>query len=265
MKITRNQAEDFVHFGEDHYSNLKILKDMIYVYWGAAWILWIPFAVAGRGLVFSITMTLLALAYNIAFWALKSNRTEKTYRLRFLTNSISFLFMYLLFYLFTIFFINVSDVGSTLWQDIELTICFITFPLLNILFTFRAIKRNVYDREKPQRKASEKAMYVGAGFLGMCISRFLEPFLSQSQAISIIVILVEILLLLISFASPNILRLYFAYKYNIVASIEGETTSKLLICNTSKKSIGIRVLKSILKLFIIGFAILMLYAMNQVS
>ena len=42
MKITRNQAEDFVHFGEDHYSNLKILKDMIYVYWGAAWILWIP-------------------------------------------------------------------------------------------------------------------------------------------------------------------------------------------------------------------------------
>ncbi|MBQ7328720.1 MAG: hypothetical protein IJX01_02290, partial [Oscillospiraceae bacterium] len=65
--------------------------------------------------------------------------------------------------------------------------------------------------------------------------------------------------------SPNILRLYFAYKYNIVASIEGETTSKLLICNTSKKSIGIRVLKSILKLFIIGFAILMLYAMNQVS
>ena len=67
MKITRNQAEDFVHFGEDHYSNLKILKDMIYVYWGAAWILWIPFAVAGRGLVFSITMTLLALAYNIAF------------------------------------------------------------------------------------------------------------------------------------------------------------------------------------------------------
>ena len=33
MKITRNQAEDFVHFGEDHYSNLKILKDMIYVYW----------------------------------------------------------------------------------------------------------------------------------------------------------------------------------------------------------------------------------------
>ncbi len=31
MKITRKQAEDFVHFGEDHYSNLKILKDMIYV------------------------------------------------------------------------------------------------------------------------------------------------------------------------------------------------------------------------------------------
>ena len=170
-----------------------------------------------------------------------------------------------IFYLFTIFFINVSDVDSTLWQDIELTICFITFPLLNILFTFRAIKRNVYDREKPKRKTSEKAMYVGAGFLGMCISRFLEPFLSQSQAISIIVILVEILLLLISFASPNILRLYFAYKYNIVASIEGETTSKLLICNTPKKSIGIRVLKSILKLFIIGFAILMLYAMNRVS
>ena len=28
MKIIRNQAEDFVHFGEDHYSNLKILKDM---------------------------------------------------------------------------------------------------------------------------------------------------------------------------------------------------------------------------------------------
>ena len=152
MKITKKQAEDFVHFGEDHYSNFKILKDMVYVYWGAAWILWIPFTVAGRGLVFSIIMTLLALAYNIAFGVLKSNRTEKTYRLRFLTNSISFLFMYLLFYLFTIFFINVSDVGSTLWQDIELSICFITFPFLNILFTLRAIKRDVYDREKPKRK-----------------------------------------------------------------------------------------------------------------
>ena len=265
MKIIRNQAEDFVHFGEDHYSNLKILKDMIYVYWGAAWILWIPFAVAGRGLVFSIIMTLLALAYNIAFWALKSNRTEKTYRLRFLTNSISFLFMYLLFYLFTIFFINVSDVGSTLWQDIELTIFFITFPLLNILFTFRAIKRNVYDREKPKRKASEKAMYVSAGFLGMCISRFLEPFLSQSQAISIIVILVEILLLLISFASPNVLRLYFAYKHDIVVSVDGETTSAALICNIAKKSIFKQALNVFLKISIIAFAIVMLYAMSQVS
>ena len=265
MRVTKKQAEDFVHFGEDHYSNIKILKDMVCVFWGMAWVLWIPFCVAGRGLVYSVVITVLALLYNIAFCFLKSNLIKKTYRLRFITNSIFFLFIYMFFYLFIIFFINVSDVGSTLWQDIELTICFITFPLLNILFTFRAIKRNVYDREKPKRKTSEKAMYVGAGFLGMCISRFLELFLSQSQSISIIVILVEILLLLISFASPNILRLYFAYKYNIVASIEGETTSKLLICNISKKSIGIRVLKSILKLFIIGFAILMLYAMNQAS
>lgn len=265
MNITKKQAQDFVHFGEEHYSNLKILKDMIYVYWVAAWLLWFPFAAADRGLVFSITMTLLALVYNIAFCVLKSNRTKKTYRLRFLTNSISFLFMHLIFYLFTIFFINVSDVGSTLWQDIELTFCFLAFPLLNIAFTLRAIKQNAYDKDKPKRNTGKTFGYLGAGFLGMFISRILEPFLTQSQAISIIVILVEILLLLVSFASPNILRLYFAYKYGIVASVEGETTSALLVCDTTPKSTGIRVLNFILKLLIIGFAIVVLYGINQVS
>ena len=264
MGVTKKQAEDFVHFGEDHYSSLKILKEMIYVYWGAAWLLWVPFSIAGRGLIFSIVITILALLYNIAFCVLRSNLIKKTYKLRFLTNSISVLFMYLIFYLFTIFFINVSDIGSTLWQDIELTICFTLFPLLNILFTLRSIKRNVYDRDKPQRKSSKTTGYLGVGFLGIFIGRILEPFLTQSQAISLVVVLVEILLLLISFVSPNILRLYFAYKYDIDASVKGETTSVLLVCDTPQKSIGRRILKLLLKAFIVGFAIIMLYAMNQV-
>lgn len=265
MRVTKKQAEDFVHFGEDSYSSLKILHDMIYVYWGAAWFLWIPFFVAGRGLIFSIVMTLLALLYNIAFCVLRSNLIKKTYKLRFLTNSIFVSFMYLIFYLFTIFFINVSDVGSTLWQDIELTICFMLFPLLNTIFTLRAIKVNAYDRDKPQKKNSKTVGYLGAGFLGIFIGRILESFLTQSQAISLIVVMVEILLLLISFASPNVLRLYFVYKYDIVASVDGETTSALLVCDTPKKSIGRRILKLLLKVLIVGFAIIMLYGMNQVS
>ena len=137
--------------------------------------------------------------------------------------------------------------------------------MLNSLFTLRAIKQNVYDREKPRRKNTNTAWYAGAGFLGMTISRFLEPLLTQTQAISMIVILVEILLLLLSLATPNILRLYFVHKYNIVTSIEGETTSPLLVYDTSRKSIGKRILKVLLKVLIFGFAVIMLYAMTQVS
>ncbi len=234
MNITKKQAEDFVHFGEEHYSNFKTLKDMAYVYWGAAWFLWIPFFIVGRGLVFSIIMTIVALLYSVSIYVLKCNIIKNTYRLRFLTNSVSVIFMYLVFYLFTIFFINITDIGSTLWQDIELTICFITFPLLNVWFTLKAIKKNVYKKDKLKRKSTKTVGYIGAGCLGIFIGRILEPVLTQSQAISILVVLVEILLLLISFASPNILRLYFAYKYDIVTSIEGETTSDLLISNTLK-------------------------------
>ena len=73
MKITRNQAEDFVHFGEDHYLNFKMLKDMNYLYWGAAWLLWIPYVVAGRGLVPCVILTMLALIYNIAFCVFYDN------------------------------------------------------------------------------------------------------------------------------------------------------------------------------------------------
>ena len=36
MSITKRQAEDFVHFGEEHYLNIKMLKNMNYLYWGAA-------------------------------------------------------------------------------------------------------------------------------------------------------------------------------------------------------------------------------------
>lgn len=265
MRITKKQAEDFVHFGEDHYSNLKILKDMVCVFWGMAWVLWIPFCVAGRGLVFSVVITVLALLYNIAFCFLKGNLIKKTYRLRFIANSILFMFIYMFFYLFVIFFINVSDVGSTLWQDIELTICFLAFPSLNILFTLGAIKRDVYDRQKPQRKTGKTVGYLGAGLAGMLISRMLEPFVTQTQAISLIVILVEILLLLISFATPTVLRLYFAYKHDIVASVKGETTSAALICDIAKKSIVKKALNVFLKILIIAFAIVMLYAMSQVS
>ena len=265
MRVTKKQAEDFVHFGEDHYSNLKIMKDMVCVFWGMAWVLWIPFCVAGRGLVFSVVITVLALLYNVAFCFLKSNLIKKTYRLRFITSSIFFLFIYMFFYLFVVFFINISDAGSTLWQDIELTICFLAFPLLNTLFTLRAIKRDVYDREKPQRKTDKTVGYLGTGFAGMLMGRMLEPFVTQTQAISLIVILVEILLLLISFASPNVLRLYFAYKHDIVASVDGETTSAALICNIAKKSIFKQALNVFLKISIIAFAIVMLYAMSQVS
>lgn len=265
MTVTQKQAEDFVHFGEDHYSNLNILRNMIYVYWGAAWLLWVPFSATGRGLIFCIVITLLALLYNIAFCVLKSNSIKKTYRLRFLTNSISFSFMYLIFYLFTISFINVSDIGSTLWQDIELTICFIVFPLLNILFTLRAIRKNVYDKENPKRKTGKTVVCLVTGFWGVFIGRSLEPFLTQDQAISLIVVLVEILLLLISFACTNILRLYYAYRYDIVVGVEGETTTVSLICDTTEKSNFKQILKFLLKLLIFSLAIIVLYGINQIS
>lgn len=263
MGITKEQAENFVHFGEDHYSNFKTLKDMIYVYLGAAWFLWIPFVVDGRGFVFNIILTALAFIYIIAIYFLKSNFVKKTYRLRFLTNSLSYLFMYLLFYLFPLFFINVSDVGSTLWQNIELTICFIVFPLTSLFVTLIAIKKNAYDRDTPKRNIVKISIFPGV--LGILIGRILEPMITQSQAISILVIITEVLLLLISFASPSILRLYFAYKYKIVAGIDGEESSPDLIYDMPKKKIGIRMMKLIFKIMIVGFAIAMLYGMHQVS
>lgn len=265
MRVTKKQAEDFVHFGEDHYSNLKILKDMKYVYLGAAWFLWFIFAVADRGLVPCIIMTVLALVYNVAFDVLKSNRIKKTYRLRFLTNSCSVIYMYLIFYLFPIFFLGASDEGITVWQVIELTVCFIAFPILNALLTLMAVKKDKYDKEKPRKNVGVAGWAFVGGVVGMSISRILDSFLSQTQEISFMIFIVEILLLLISLATPNILRLYFAHKYDIVASIEGETTSELLVYDSSKTTIGKRVFKTILKIFIFGFAIFMLYGMSQVS
>lgn len=264
MAVTKKQAEDFVRFGEDHYSSLKILKNMIYVYWGATWILWVPFAVAGRGLVFCIVITLLALLYTTAYYVLKSNRIQKTYRLRFLTNSISISFMYLFFYLFTIFIINVTDIGSTLWQDCELTICFAAFPLLNVLFTLRAIKKNAYDKDKPKMRTGIIVKCSYAAFFGMFIGRILERYLTQSQSISLIIFLVEIVLFFMSFASSSILRAYFAYKQDIVADAKGDTASALLV-DDSKKSIGIRMVNFLLKVLLFGFAIIMLYAMSQLD
>ena len=93
----------------------------------------------------------------------------------------------------------------------------------------------MYDKEKPQRKTGKTVGYLGAGFAGMLMGRMLEPFVTQVQAISLIVILVEILLLLISFASPNVLRLYFAYKHDIVASVEGETPQRRLFVISPKR------------------------------
>ena len=98
MSVTKRQAEDFVHFGEEHYLNIKMLKNMNYLYWGAAWLLWVPYVVAGRGLASCVVLTLLALIHNIAFCVLKSDIVKKTYRLRFLTNTVSYSYLYLITY-----------------------------------------------------------------------------------------------------------------------------------------------------------------------
>lgn len=265
MKITRNQAEDFVHFGEDHYLNFKMLKDMNYLYWGAAWLLWILYVVAGRGLVPCVILTMLALIYNIAFCVLKSDLVKKTYRLRFLTNTILYSYLYLITYFFTISFINASDVGITLRQSIELTLCFVIFPILNIIFTLRAIKKNAFNKEKPKKSVGAVRWSIGAGFAGISLGRILDPYLSQKQAVALVVVIVELLLLLFSLAIPNVLRVYFAYKYDIVASVEGKTTSEALFCDASKTKLGIRILKIILKVFVVVVAIVMLYGINKVS
>ena len=265
MSVTKKQAEDFVHFGEDHFLNFKMLKDMNYLYWGAAWLLWVPFVVAGRGLVPCVILTILALIYNIAFCVLKSNVVKKTYRLRFLTNTISYSYLYLITYFFTISFINASDVGITLRQSMELTLCFVIFPIFNIIFTLRAIKKNAFNREKPKKSVGAVRWSIGAGVTGILLGRRLDPYLSQKQAVVLVIVIVELLLLLFSLAIPNVLRVYFAYKYDIVASVEGETTSNTLVYDTSKNKLGIRILKIILKVFVAVVAIVMLYGIKKVS
>lgn len=262
MRVTEKAALNFVHFGEDSYSNINMLKNMAYVYWGLVYIMWVPYLVAARGLVFCIVLTILALIYSVAFCILKSSLVKKTYKLRFLTNSVSFLFLYVFFYLFTIFFINVTDAGSTLWQDIELTVCFVLFPILSLLFTLRAIKANIYDREKP-KKQNGSAAYLGTGAIGVLLGRITEPLLTQSQAISVIVILVELLLLLFSLAAPSILRMYYAYKFNIEESVEGESISPLL-CFVSQRGAK-RILGFLLKVVIFAFAAASLFGISQVA
>ena len=77
--------------------------------------------------------------------------------------------------------------------------------------------------------------------------------------------MVEILLLITALATPNILRVYYVYRYDVVTSVEGETISELLVCNAPKQKIGIRILKFILKVIIVSVAIVVLYGMNQVN
>lgn len=265
MSITKRQAEDFVHFGEEHYLNIKMLKNMNYLYWGAAWLLWVPYVVAGRGLASCVVLTLLALIHNIAFCVLKSDIVKKTYRLRFLTNTVSYSYLYLITYFFTISFINASDVGITLRQSIELTLCFVIFPILNIILTLRAIKKNAFNKEKPKKSAGVVGWSMGGGLAGISLGRMLDPYLNQKQAAFLVIVIAELLLLLFSLATPNALRVYFAHKYDIVASVEGETKSDVLVYDTTKNKLGIRILKMILKVFATILAIVMLYGINKVS
>lgn len=233
MKITREQAEAFVRYGENAYNSFAALKSMVVVFCFLDFIGWMIWAAGGRGLGYALTMTAVTVVYEIGTLVLASPRTEKTYRLRFLTNFLGIYAIALKFLLVGLLMCLAADVGSPAWQSWELLAVFFACPVLCCLYTRHRIGKGVYLGKGSPRKGNVYPWAMGAALLGGLVARLLLPSLDQNQALRLLLWCIEGIFFCVSLGAPNILRFHYAGVWGMDRDSKGERVSHLL-CKSTK-------------------------------
>ena len=136
---------------------------------------------------------------------------------------------------------------------------------MNIFITLISIKKDRFSKEKPKKIIIAPGLTFSVWWIGRTIGKAIFSDLIQEQSIAVGLFIAELLLLIFSISFHSVLRLYYSFKYNIVTSINGETTSDALIYDASKTKAFIKIMKIIFKVVVAVFAIACLYGISQVS
>ncbi len=262
--MKKENAISFVRFNENNYLSYNLMRSTVFLDWFFLFFSLVAFFAFGEGLVGVISLGVIALIYTSWSLLIKYQVVKNTYRLRFFNNLIEVIHMYLLFYMFIMVIANVSDVGATLWQNIEFTVLLVAFPIIANVAMYIAVRKGNFLNKKSKPIGNvQVAATIGAA-IGVFASRTLELFsISQEQAINILFVLGEILFLLLSFAAPIYLKCYYAVKYDIITDEEGNNVSKQLLYVPKQESKGKKIGKILLAIVIILFAVLILIGITQ--
>ncbi len=260
MKITREQGEAFVRYGENAYNSFAALKSMVLVFCFLDFIGWMIWAASGRGLGYAVAMTAVTVAYEAGILVLASPRTEKTYRLRFLTNFLCIYAIALEFLLVGLLMCLAADAGSPVWQSLELLVIFLGCPVLCCLYTRHRIGKGVYLGKGSPQKGNVYPWAMGASLLGGLVARLLMPTLDQSQALRLLLWCIEGIFFCISLGAPNILRFHYAGVFGMDCNSKGERVSQLLCKSTKPVRPLVRVGKCLLWTAGLALGIAIVYA-----
>ncbi len=259
MKATKEQAVEFVRFGENVYTSLKSLKSTMFVYLFLLFICSFYHFISGKGLVPYILLCIVTTGRILLYFIIKSPLVKKTYALRYYVDIIwhMLLTLFLVFGMLTI--AECADVGASLWQISELLFVAIFSPVAMLFFLLHRVKAGIFSKTAPASKPKGGGFFVGFGLLGMTIARFLEGYLTQKMAMNLLFFCVEILLFLFSFSIQSYLRLYYVKKFGITCDAEGNTTSTEL-CHVKTGKPIIRILKLIGIILLLAFSAIIVWA-----
>ncbi len=262
--MKKENVISFVRLNENNYISFDLMRGTVFVDYFFLFFSLVAFFASGRCFVGVISLGAIAILYTTWCLLIKYQVVKNTYRLRFFNTLIEVIHMYLLFYVFFMFIANVSDVGATLWQNIEFTAVLIASPIIANVAMYIAVRKGKFLNKKSKPIGNVQFAATIGAVIGVSTSRALEFFsISQEQTINILFILGEILFLLLSFGAPIYLKCYYAVKYDIITDEEGNNSSSRLLYVPKQESKGKKIGKILLAIVIILFAVLILIGIAQ--
>lgn len=237
----REKVHDLIYLDAPRYISLDNLRVF---YWG---IIIIPFSMLVMSVV-SINMTgvnckslfpLISYAiWSLLYWifvlTIQSKRTKKSFKLRFLVNGISGLFLSSLFWIFVASFNLTADTPFIKFDFFLWALVFyFAFSLVYILGIILCVHKGVFAliRKKGKAKTAFKisaffaSLIPCSGLIGMYASRFMRTHASISIQHSVMTTLIILLLFLPALAHINFVQFYYCKKYGIDCDEYGNTTS----------------------------------------
>lgn len=178
-----------------------------------------------------------SLFYWIFVLTIQSDRTKKSFELRFLVNGISGLFLSSLFWILYTSFNLVAD-KPIVEFDFSLWILFfyLLFSILYIVLVVIGVHKGVYKKIR-EKSHTPKALAIaalfsslipGAGVSGMYTSRLLRSYATISVQSIVATICVVLIIFLPALAHINFVQFYYCKKYGINCDEDGNTMSPAL-------------------------------------